>query len=114
MRKMMLTLTTVGLLAVPAGMAFAQSDDSGPAEPAPTCVNPEQDRDRDRDRTGDQTVPAAPDRQQTQLRTQEQLHDCDGPGDQAESQHRVQEQAHLADGEGVMHRRGQTGDAGNG
>jgi hypothetical protein len=119
MRKMMLTLTTVGLLAVPAGMAFAQSDDNGPAEPVPTCVDPEQDRDRDRDRdrTGDQTVPGAPD-QQTQLRTQEHLQDghCDGdcPGDQVQNQHRVQDQAHLADGDGAMHRRGETGGAGNG
>jgi hypothetical protein len=113
MRKMMLTLTTVGLLAVPAGMALAQSDDDGPAEPVPTSVDPEQDRDRDRDRTGDQ-VPGAPDQQQTQLRTQEQLHDGDCTGDHAQNQHRVQDQAHLADGDGEMHRRGATGTAGTG
>ena len=116
MRKMMLTLTTVGLLAVPAGMALAQSDDNEPAEPVPTCVDPEQDRDRDRDRAMDQTVPGAPDQQQTRRRTHEQLHDCDGdcPGDQAQHQHHVQDEAHLADGEGAMHRRGETGDAGRG
>ena len=114
MRKMMVTLTTVGLLAVPAGIALAQSDDNGPAEPVPACVDPEQDRDRDRDRSGDHTVPGAPDQQQTQLRTQEQLQDGDCLGDHAQNQHRVRNQAHLADGDGAMHRRGATGTAGNG
>ena len=80
MRKMMLTLTTVGLLAVPTGMALAQSDTPEPAGPVPTCVDPQQDRDRDRDRTADQTGQEAQEHQRIQLRTQAQLHDgtCDG------------------------------------
>ncbi len=116
MRKMMLTLTTVGLLAVPAGMALAQSDTTEPAGPVPTCVD--QQRDRDRDRSADQAMPGAQDQQRTQQRTQDQLQDgtCDGDctGDQAQHQYqyRMQDQAQFTDG--AMHRQGPMGDAGNG
>jgi plasmid stabilization system protein ParE len=84
MRKMMLTLTTVGLLAVPTGMALAQTDTPEPATPVPTCVDPQQDRvqDRDRDRihTVDQAGPEAQEQLRTRLRTHAQVHDGDGPG----------------------------------
>ena len=122
MRKMMLTLTTVGLLAVPAGMALAQSDTPEPAGPVPTCVDHEQDRDRDRDRTADQAMPGTQDQLRTQQRTQDQLHDgtCDGDctGDQAQQQHQyqfeyqMQDQAEVTDG--AMHRQGPMGNDGNG
>ena len=73
MRKMMLTLTAVGLLAVPTGMALAESDATEPAGPVPTCVDPE--RARDRDHSADQATTGAQDQVRTQQRTQEQLHD---------------------------------------
>ncbi len=113
MRKMMLTLTTVGLLAVPAGVAFAQSDTPEPAGPVPTCVDHEHNRDRDR--SAEQAMPGA----QEQVRTQDQLRDgtCDGDctGDQAQHQYQyqyqMQDQAKVTDG--AMHRQGPMGDAGN-
>jgi hypothetical protein len=112
MRKMMLTLATVGLLAVPAGMAIAESDATEPAGPVPTCVDPE--RARDRDHNADQAVPGAQDQVRTQQRTQEQLHDAscgDCSGDQAQYQYRHQDQVRTA--EGSMQRQG-AGAGGNG
>ena len=102
MKKMLLTLTTVGVLAVPAGMAFAQTDTDEPAEPVPTCVEPVQDRDRDRDRSTDRA--ASGDQVQLQLRTQqrEQLQlddgtcDADCTGDQT----RLRDRSSIADGSG--------------
>lgn len=74
----MLTLTTVGVLAVPAGMAMAQSDTTEPAGPVPTCVDHDHDRERAQARGGcaDQAVPEAQQQQQrTHQRTQEQPQD---------------------------------------
>jgi hypothetical protein len=119
MRKMLLTLTTVGVLAVPAGMALAQSDTPEPAGPVPTCVDPV--RDRDRDRTADQEFLGGQDQLRTQLRTQLRLDDgtcvADCTGDQARVQEqnrlqdrtRVQDQTGLAAGHGVaaMNRMGE-------
>ena len=113
MRKMMLTLTTVGLLAVPTGMALAESDATEPAGPVPTCVDPE--RARDRDHNADQATMGAQDQVRTQQRTQEQLHDAscgDCSGDQAQYQHRRQEQVRTADG--ATQRHGAPGAVGNG
>ena len=95
MRKMLLTLTTVGVLAVPAGMAFAQTDPVEPTEPVPTCVDPVQNRDRDRASSGEQA--------RRQLRTQQQLQlddgtcDADCTGDQT----RLRDRSSIADGSGV-------------
>jgi hypothetical protein len=114
MRKMMLTLTTVGLLAIPAGMAIAESDPAEPAGPVPTtCVDPEHARDRDHN--ADQATSGAQDQVRTQQRTQEQLHDasCDDcEGDQAQYQHRWQDQVRTA--EGAMQGHGPAGAVGNG
>ncbi len=118
MKKMVLTLTTVGVLAVPAGMALAQSGTPDPTEPVPTCVDPV--RDRDRDRITDPDHLGTQDELRTQLRTQLHLEDgtCDGDctGDQVRTQDqtrlqdqvRTQDQTHLADGTGTgaMHRMG--------
>jgi hypothetical protein len=122
MKKMLLTLTTVGVLAVPAGMALAQSDTTEPAAPVPTCVDPVHDQQRDRDRTADQDALGAQDQVRTQLQTQLRLQDgtCDADctGDQTRSQERtrLQEQTQLADGTGVgaMHRMGEMGTADTG
>ena len=113
MRKMMLTLTTVGLLAIPTGMALAESDATEPAGPVPTCVDPE--RARDRDHNADQATTGAQDQVRTQQRTQEQLHDAscgDCSGDQAQYQHRRQDQVRTA--EGATQRHGEAGGPGNG
>ncbi len=116
MRKMLLALTTVGLLAVPAGMAMAQSDTTEPAGPVPTCVDHEQDRDRAH--SADQAMPGAQDQLRTQQRDQLQDGTCDGDclGDQAQVQnqyqYRLQDQAQLNDG--AMYRQGQLGEARNG
>jgi hypothetical protein len=113
MRKMMLTLTTVGLLAVPTGMAIAESDATEPVGPVPTCVDPE--RARDRDHSADQATTGAQDLVRTQQRTQEQLHDAscgDCSGDQAQNQYRRQDQVRTADG--TMQRQGAAGAVGNG
>ena len=109
MRTMMLTLTAVGLLAVPTGMALAESDATEPAGPVPTCVDPE--RARDRDHNADQATTGA----QDQVRTQQQLHDAscgDCSGDQAQYQHRRQDQVRTA--EGATQRHGEAGGPGNG
>lgn len=124
MRKMMLTLTTVGLLAVPAGVAMAQSDTPEPAGPVPTCV--EHEHNRARDRSADQAMPGTQEQLRTQQRAQDQLHDgtCDGDctGDQAQHQyqyeyqyeHQTQDQAQAQATDGAMRRQGPMGNAGNG
>jgi parvulin-like peptidyl-prolyl isomerase len=92
MKKMLFTLTAVGALAVPAGVALAQSDAAQPAAPVVTCAD--QVRDRDRDRTADQTQAADQVRQQLQLRLHDGTCDADCTGDQA----RQREQAQVQDG----------------
>lgn len=96
MRKTLLTLTTVGLLAVPAGMALAQSDTSEPTGPVPTCVDQEQDRDREC--TVDQTCSGTQDQERTRTRLHEEAGDHAGLRDGA--------------GDGAMHRRGPLTDNG--
>ena len=100
MKKMLLTLTTVGVLAVPAGMAFAQTDTDEPAEPVPTCVEPVQDRDRDRstDRaaSGDQVQLQLRTQQREQLQLDDGTCDADCTGDQT----RLRDQSSIADGSG--------------
>jgi hypothetical protein len=115
MKKMLLTLTTVGVLAVPAGMALAQSDTTEPATPVPTCVDPVQERDRDR--SADQDSLGAQDQVRTQLRTQLHLEDgtcdrdCTGDQTRTQEQTRLQEQTRRQDGtgDGAMHRMGEMG-----
>jgi hypothetical protein len=115
MRKLMLTLTTVGLLAIPAGMAIAESDTTEPAGPVPTCVDPE--RARDRDRTADQASTGAHDQVRTQQRTQEQLRDAscgDCSGDQVQYQYQYRQQDQVRTADGTAQRQGAPGGPGNG
>jgi len=120
MRKMLLTLTTVGVLAVPAGMALAQSDTTEPVEPVPTCVDPV--RDRDRNHSEDHGLLGAQDqvrtRQQTQAHLDEGTGDADCTGDHARAQDRtrLQDQTNLDEGagDGAMHRDREMGRARNG
>ena len=100
MKKMLLTLTTVGVLAVPAGMAFAQTDTDEPAEPVPTCVEPVQDRDRDRSTdkaaTGEQVQLQLRTQQREQLQLDDGTCDADCTGDQT----RLRDRSSIADGSG--------------
>lgn len=120
MKKMLITLTTVGVLAVPAGMALAQSDTPEPAGPVPTCVDPA--RDRDRDRNTAQESQGVQDQvrtqQQTQLRSQDGTCDNDCTGDQVRlhEQTQLQDQTQLSDGTGdrAMNRKGEMGHGPNG
>lgn len=117
MKKMLISLATVGVLALPAGVAFAQTDTTEPAAPVPTSVDPVQDRNRDR--SADNSALGEPVQLQTQLRTHqdEQMAlndgtcDGDGMGDQA----RLHDQSGLADGNGFAaeHRAGEMGKAAN-
>jgi len=115
MRKMLLTLTTVGVLAVPAGMAFAQTDTDEPAAPVPTCVEPVQDRDRDRSTD----TAASGEQVQLQLRTQQreqrQLDDGTCDADCTGDQTRLRDQSSIADGSGpgAELRLGETGKTAN-
>ncbi|MCU0260790.1 MAG: hypothetical protein MUE78_07205 [Ilumatobacteraceae bacterium] len=97
MRKVLITLTTVGLLAVPAGMAIAQDDTPEPTAPVTVC---EQDRDRVRDREHDQEHVVLQERLQTQERRQDGT--CDGECDG--EQMRVRTQAEVGDPTGSMTR----------
>ncbi len=83
MKKILLTIATVGVLAVPAGVAFAQTDPTQPATPVPTCVDPIQDRVRDHsaDHSADQSELGEPIRQQLRTHQQEQLLLNDGTCD---------------------------------
>lgn len=115
MRKMMLTLTTVGLLAIPTGMAIAESDATEPAGPVPTCVDHE--RARDRDHKADQATTGAQDQLRTQQRTQEQLQDAtcgDCSGDQAQYQYQYRNQDQVRTADGATQRHGPAGTGGNG
>ena len=98
MKKMLITITTVGVLAVPAGMALAQSDPVEPDTPVPACV----ERERDRDRGGDREMLGTHDQVRTQLRTQLHDGDCaaDGTGEHAQNRSRTQEQTRVDDGTG--------------
>lgn len=102
MKKMLITLATVGALAIPAGVTFAQTDTTEPEAPVPTCVDPVQDRDRDR--SADQSALGEPVQLQEQLRLhqEEQMALNDGTCDAGctSDQTRSGGQTPLADGTG--------------
>ena len=110
MKKMLLTLTAAGMLAVPAGVALAQDDGAEPNEPVATCEEQVRRQDRNRVNEGDSMADHGQDRARNQVRIQDGDGDCDGTGSQgpANSQNRV------ADGSGdqAQYRRGEMGNAG--
>jgi len=98
MNKTLMTLMTVGALAVPVGVLAAETNPAQPAEdPVPTTVQPDRDQDRERrhvedaavpgeqrtDRTGDCPANGTPARERNQIRVAEgtgegrQIHDRD-------------------------------------
>jgi Ni/Co efflux regulator RcnB len=101
MKKMLITIATVGVLAVPAGMVLAQSDPVDTDTTVPTCVD--HDRDRERDRGADHDMLGTHEQLRTQQRTQLHDGDCDADctGDQAQNRVRTHEQVRLDDGTGV-------------
>ena len=109
MKKMLLTLTAAGMLAVPAGVALAQDDDAEPTEPVATCEDPVRRQDRDRVNEQDPIAEHGQDRAQHQFR----LHDGDGDG--TGSQGRGNAQNRVADGSGgqAQNRHGEMGNSSN-
>ena len=89
MNKTLMTLMTVGALAVPVGVLAAETDPMQPTDdPVPTTVQPDRNRDRDRRHVEDTAVPG-------ELRTN-RTHDCPVEGTPA----RVREQIRVAEGTG--------------
>jgi len=99
MKKILLTLTAAGVLAVPAGAAFAEDDTTVPSTTVPTCVP---QRDRDRDRVYDQDGSMLQERARQQLRLHDGTCDSDCTGDQVRQQLRL----HDGSGSGGQYRSG--------
>jgi Ni/Co efflux regulator RcnB len=91
MKRILWTITAVGALAVPVGIAAAQTDDDVTETDPPTTVVCDHDQSRDQlrlhDGTGDQE------------RTQQRAHECD---DCEQAHVRVREQVRVEDGRGDM------------
>lgn len=104
MKRTLLTLTTVGLLAMPAGIAVAENNTPDPTPPATSC---DQERERARDRVQDQERLVVQDQERIQLRLEDGT--CDG--DCVVAQVRERDQAQLGDSAGLMirARHGETG-----
>ncbi len=79
MKKMLMTLTMAGALAVPVGVALAQADTTGPVD-EPTVVEPVRDQTRLR------------------LHQEDGYEQCDGTAEMEREQERTR--AHVADGTG--------------
>jgi len=112
MKKILLTLTAAGVLAVPMGVVLAQEDIDEPVEPVPTCE--EHERNQDRDRLNEKGANAGNGRVRAehQFRHGDGTDDGDCTGDQAQNRERV----HTADGTGdqAKNRHGEMGNPGNG
>lgn len=90
MKRILWTITAVGALAVPVGIATAQADDDLTEPDPPTTIECDRDQLRLRDGTGDQQ------------RTHERLNatECDGGCERNE----VRNQYRLEEGQGAMER----------
>lgn len=89
MKRTLMTVITVGALALPVGVLAAETDPAQPAEdPVPTTVQPDRSRDRERRHVEDAAVP----REQRTGRAA----DCPVEGTPA----RVREQIRVAEGTG--------------
>jgi hypothetical protein len=99
MKRTFLTLTAIGALAVPVGLATAQSDDIGTETTPPTTVECDHDQLRLRDGSGDQLrqrlhTEECSCQEGDQVRTRTEARLEDGSGEQ------VRTQARLEDGSG--------------
>ena len=88
MKKMLLTLTTAGALAIPVGVLVAESDPAEPADPAPTTTEAEPVQDRARRNVED---PAAGERPGNEAGDCDGECDCDGTQAQERQQNRLEE-----------------------
>lgn len=95
MKRTLLTLTTVGLLAMPAGIAVAENNTPDPTPPATSC---DQERERARDRVQDEERLVVQHRERIELRLEDGT--CDG--DCVDAQVRERDQAQLGDSAGLM------------
>ena len=93
MKRILWTITAVGALAVPVGIAAAQIDDDVTETETPTTVVCDQEQVREQLRLHDGTG----DQERTQERTQ--AHECDAC---EQAQVRVREQVRVEDGQGEM------------
>ncbi len=112
MKKLLLTLTAAGMLAVPAGIALAQDDDPVPTGPVATCEDHVRTQDRDRSNGQDPAAAHGQERTQRQL----QLHEGDCTGDCTGPQARETDQVRTHDETGgqAQNRLGEMGRNGNG
>ena len=110
MKKMLLTLTAAGMLAVPAGVALAQDDTSEPTAPVATCQDHERSQEHNRLNERDPMAVQGQERAQHQFRTNDgDCGECTGP------EAREANQARVEDGTGsqVQYRSGEMGRSGN-
>lgn len=109
MKKTLMTVITVGALAIPVGVLVAEADPIEPADDSvPTTVQPERERDRERrhvenpaaldeqrpEPAGDCPVDATPARQREQIRVAEGT----GEGHQAHVRDQVRVEEDVDDG----------------
>jgi len=87
MKKMLLTLTAAGLLAVPTGAVLARNAGETPTVPATTCQDQARTQDQLRLHEGDQV------RTRDQEHAQQQLgdSDCTADGTSTQAQYRYRE-----------------------
>lgn len=109
MKKMLLTLTAAGMLAVPAGVALAQDDGAEPTAPVATCEDQVRRQDRDRVNEQDPVAEQGQDRAQHQFRIRDGEGDCDATGGQDHERTRTR----VEDGTGdqARNRQGEMGRA---
>jgi hypothetical protein len=109
MKKMLLTLTAAGMLAVPAGVALAQDDGAEPTAPVATCEDQVRRQDRDRVNEQDPVAEQSQDRAQHQFRIRDGDRDCDATGGQDHERTRTR----VEDGTGgqAQNRHGEMGRA---
>lgn len=100
MKKLLLTLTAAGVLAVPVGMVAADDTDTESDEPVPTCEEHEREMTRERAHQEEQVGTQGQERAQRQLRT----HDGTDDDDAAMVRVRERVQAQVEDGSGDMTR----------
>jgi hypothetical protein len=97
MKKMLLTLTAAGVLAVPAGVALAQDDGTVPTGSVATCQDHDRSQDRDRSHQQYPIGVQAQERAQHQYR----INDGDCTGDCTGTQAGEGAQVRSADGTGL-------------
>ncbi len=94
MKKMLITLTATGVLAIPVGVAVAGNDTVETPEPVPTTVEPR--RDRDRIHIDDHAAVGV--QNHRQAGQEDGGDDCDGDGAQVRERNQVRVEWETGDG----------------